>query len=176
MKCEHVYIYIYMHTLLGVGVMHTSKNIQYHQPVKWQEGRKHTSLLAAWQLKHAGTVVERIHLVPQGAPQAGDPGALGVGRKLVRELGNGRCKAPAALSGRQVRGARGYAVDIGVGGVKADGPGREPVVGRVRRGGGNVVGHGVEELVGSRVEPADDVGADVLGVFQLHLLIFRVGG
>jgi len=39
-----------------------------------------------------------------------------------------------------------------------------------------VLGHGVEELVGGRVEPVGAVGGDVLAVVELHLLIVRVGG
>lgn len=88
-------------------------------------------------------------------------------------LGDRRCKAPTALPRRQVRGAPSHAVDIGVDRVEGDGPGYE-LSRRVH--GGNVLRHAVEELVDGFVERADEVGGDILGVEELHLLIIRVCG
>lgn len=116
-----------------------------------------------------------VHLIPHGAPHAGDPGALGVGAEHSRHLGNRLVQARTALPGRQVRGARRHAIDIGVGRVKSDGSSHEEPHGRWVRAGREVLGHGVEEAVGGRVEPGGDAGGDVRRVGEANLLPVQVG-
>lgn len=81
-------------------------------------------------MDHGRAVEQMVHLIPHGAPHAGDPGALGVGAEHSRHLGNRLVQARTALPGRQVRGARRHAIDIGVGRVKSDGSSHEEPHGR----------------------------------------------